>query len=122
MIMALEQTARTPDPAAWTRPGRGRLLAALGTAVFGVAASMARPKGAAAAPYPCHGGPNCSCCSAGVCCASNCPDYYDACGTGTHCWSHSDDVGGGCYHLYSCCDYHEGGGLCICSGDNGVYC
>lgn len=121
--MAIEQTRNQADPATRTRLGQNRLLAVLGTAVFGVAASMARPKGAAAAPYPCHGARDCNCCTAGgSCCVSGCSDYYDACGAGTHCWSVNIDVGGGCHHLYSCCDYNDGGGLCICSGDNGVYC
>ncbi len=121
--MAIEPTRRHAAPADRPRLERSRLLAALGTAVFGIAASMARPKGAAAAPYPCGGAPTCDCCSYGSCCVSGCSDAYGYCGAGTHCWSVSVDAGGGCYHLYSCCDYYQyGSSLCICSGDNGVYC
>jgi len=86
-------------------------------AVFGVAASMARPKAtAAAATYPCSGPRDCNCC------VSGCSDYNGACGSGVHCWTHQENIGGGCYHLYSCCDYNDGGGLCVCLGDKGVYC
>jgi len=44
--MAIEPTRRHAAPADRPRLERSRLLAALGTAVFGIAASMARPKGA----------------------------------------------------------------------------
>ena len=110
------------------RFGRNKMLRLLGAGLAGVATSVAARSPAyawhGATPTYCYGYGVCHCCSGSNCCASNCVGHSHShgCHSGGQCWSVSKYVGGGCYNIYRCCDWHEGSHYCICRAYTGRVC
>lgn len=91
--------------------GRNRFFAGVGAGLFATAASLTGAGRALAAPYPCYGFDECTCCSGSTCCEPGCTTAPGFCGA-TNCW-----ITCGCIYNYQCCDWQKsGGGYCICSG------
>lgn len=101
--------------------GEHRLLAALGTALFALAAHSASPEEAKADPNPyypwCYGYPECNSCNG----STNTdtanwyyPGYSLGCYSGGQCWYSVDSASCRTYH---CCDYENrfNGARCICT-------
>jgi hypothetical protein len=99
------------------RLGRNKFLKLSGGALFALATGALLPKAAyaaadgndavAAAPYPCYGYDECSCCYRESCCVGGCAPITTC--RGSQCWWTS--AGGATYH---CCDWQHGGTNCIC--------
>ena len=90
--------------------GRNRLLRAAGL-LFGAAVAAALPKNALAAPYPCFGYNECSCCSGDVCCVDQCSAVTGSCPSGLQCWQTCAQG-----DVWQCCDWNDpNAGRCICT-------
>jgi hypothetical protein len=107
------------EPAGWMT--RSRFLASAGSAMFAVMGYQllggARQAAAAHGNPPQCCGPSgvCHCCSSGVCCTSGCRNRVGDCPNGGQCWNCCGKCQDGRAFIYSCCDFRESGGPCICA-------
>lgn len=101
---------------------RRKVLGAIGAGMFGVAARAFVPATTKAADYPCYGPASCPDCSGASCPSCDRPAYTCSQGDG-HCWEvQGGSAGPGCWYYYSCCDWYDGGNLCVCTGYLGIVC
>ena len=102
------------------RFGRNKLLAGVGSLLFG-AAFFGRTQSAWAlcgSTSPCWGGEKCCCCSGTECCQGGCFKFTGQCpgGFNNFCWNHCTGTG----TRITCCDWITGHGLpCVCRENTG---